>query len=160
MTREPQSSPQEIEAGWPSPETLAVVHRRMQAVTQRLRLPFRAKTWRGYAGNWLGVSIGSSIDFQDHRPYMPGDDPRYIDWQAYARTGHYTMKLYREEVSPIVDVVIDFSESMFVTGAKTARSLELFYFAVESALQSSASLRCYVLTGGFASVLPLESVLG
>ncbi|MEJ6642028.1 MAG: DUF58 domain-containing protein [Akkermansiaceae bacterium] len=40
--------------------------------------------------------MGSALYFQDHRAYSPGDDPRHINWQAYARTGQYTMKLYRE----------------------------------------------------------------
>ena len=47
-----------------------------------------------------GSGTGSSLDFQDHRAYSPGDDPRHINWQAYARTGSYTMKLFREEVRP------------------------------------------------------------
>src|SRR5438445_12089783 len=116
----------------PSPPTLdepalAAIHRAMEAVAQRLRLPFRTRTWRGMSGNWLGAGIGSSIDFQDHRPYMPGDDPRYIDWQAYARTGHYTMKLYREEVSPQVDLALDISASMVFENEKAARAFDLFY---------------------------------
>ena len=73
-----------------------------------------------------GVGAGSSIDFQDHSPYLPGDDPRYIDWRAYARTGHYIMKLYREEVSPLLDLVLDVSPSLFFEPAKALRVLELF----------------------------------
>lgn len=103
------------------------------------RLPFRRELWRGAIGNWAGAGVGSSIDFQDHRPYVPGDDPRYIDWQAYARSEHYVMKLYREEVSPVVDLVLDASRSMFAGEAKARRSLELFYFVVESALASGAA---------------------
>ncbi len=117
----------------------------MQAAARRVRLPLRNRTWRGEGGNWQGAGVGSSIDFQDHRPYLPGDDPRYIDWQAYARTGHYSMKLYREEVSPRVDVALDVSESMFFDDAKRERSLELFFFCAESALQAGSSLRCHAV---------------
>ena len=91
-------------------------------VGSRVRLPFRNRTWRGDGGNWQGAGVGSSIDFQDHRPYLPGDDPRYIDWQAYARTGVYSMKLYREEVSPRVDVALDVSASMFFDDEKRQRA--------------------------------------
>src|SRR4051794_30985311 len=108
------------------------LHRRMKSASEHLGLPFRSRTWRGQAGAWVGVGSGSSIDFQDHRPYLPGDDPRYIDWRAYARTGHYIMKLYREEVSPLVDLVLDASASMFFDSAKAHRTLELFAFAAES----------------------------
>jgi len=120
---------------------------RMRAAAEHFRLPFRSRTWRGHAGNWLGVGAGSSIDFQDHRPYLPGDDPRYIDWRAYARTGTYTMKLYREEVSPLVDLVLDGSRSMSFEKGKALRASELFCFCAASARQAGASLHCYVAAG-------------
>jgi uncharacterized protein (DUF58 family) len=135
------------------------IHRRMRAATEQMRLPFRSRVWRGQAGNWLGAGSGSSIDFQDHRPYLPGDDPRYIDWQAYARTGHYTMKLYREEVSPVVDLVLDVSASMFLGATKGARTLELFYFCAESARRSGAALRCFAADGAVIKPLEIEEVL-
>jgi uncharacterized protein (DUF58 family) len=128
------------------PQRLEIAER-MDAVAEHFRLPFRSRTWRGQAGNWLGVGAGSSIDFQDHRPYLPGDDPRYIDWRAYARTGSYLMKLYREEVSPLVDLVIDGSRSMALDESKGARFLELACFAAASARQSGASLHCYIAAG-------------
>ena len=68
------------------------------------------------------------MDFQDHRSYSPGDDPRHINWQAYARTGSYTLKLFREEIRPIVDLVLDVSPSMFFTPEKDKRSTELSRF--------------------------------
>jgi len=122
------------------------------------RLPFRRELWRGAAGNWAGAGVGSSIDFQDHRPYVPGDDPRYIDWHAYARSDHYVMKLYREEVSPAVDLVLDASASMRADAAKTRRSLELFYFVIESAIGAGAALRPWVVTGDGAERWDLERV--
>ncbi len=143
----------------PTPEQRREIHRRMEAVAEHLRLPFRSRTWRGQAGNWLGAGIGSSIDFQDHRPYLPGDDPRYIDWRAYARTGHYTMKLYREEVSPLVDLVVDASASMSFDAAKSARVLELFYFSIESAKRSGASLRCFAADGNTLRQLAFEEAI-
>jgi len=139
---------------------LREIHAEMKGVAQRLRLPFRRHSWKGLAGNWLGVGIGSSIDFQDHRPYLPGDDPRYIDWQAYARTGNYTMKLYREEVSPRVDIILDTSPSMSLTGAKRKRTLELLYFTIESALLCHSSLRIVGVRGNKVEDLPLQLFLG
>ena len=142
------------------PEALRALHGRIKAVARRLRLPFRRHAWKGAAGNWQGVGIGSSIEFQDHRPYLPGDDPRYIDWQAYARTGHYTMKLYREEVSPRVDIVLDTSSSMSLTPEKRTRTLELLYFAIESGLLGHATLRCATVRGPRLEPVPLEWLLG
>lgn len=126
----------------------ASIYAKAEIVSSRIQLPFRQEKWQGTVGNWLGAGTGSSIDFQDHRPYVPGDDPRYINWQAYARSGSYSMKLYREEVSPEIDLVFDASSSMALDDEKTARSLELFYFSYASALRMGASLRCFIINGG------------
>ena len=107
----------------------------MRAVAERLTLPLKVGL-RRTSGNVPGAGAGSSIDFQDHRPYVPGDDPRHIDWPAYARNGQFTMKLYREEVRPLADIVLDASASMFLDEAKTRRTMELAWFCLESVLRA------------------------
>ncbi len=142
-----------------TPETLATCHARALAAAGRLRLPLRSRVWKGAAGEFHGAGTGSSLDFQDHRTYVPGDDPRHINWQAYARTGHYTMKLYREEVRPVVDVVLDVSESMFFEPEKAARSVELFYLVVESARHSGASTAVHLVRGDAMRPVPVEEIV-
>lgn len=126
---------------------LAQCHSRALAASARFRLPFRAKVWRGQAGEFSGGGTGSSLDFQDHRSYVPGDDPRHINWQAYARTGSYTMKLFREEVRPVVDVIMDVSESMFFDMKKAERTAEIFYLIVESCHAAGASVAVHMVRG-------------
>jgi len=133
-------------------------HTRALGAAGRLRLPLRSRVWKGAAGEFLGAGVGSSLDFQDHRTYVPGDDPRHINWQAYARTGHYTMKLYREEVRPVVDVVLDASDSMFFEPVKARRSAELFYFIVESARRAGASTAIHLVRGDATRLLPLDGI--
>jgi uncharacterized protein (DUF58 family) len=118
--------------------------REVAQMAEQVRLPFRSRAWRGSAGAWQGRGQGSSVDFQDHRAYVPGDDPRHLDWAAYARTNNYTMKLFREEVSPRLDLVLDVSRSMTLTPGKEARSLELFALVLSAALHDGISLRIYV----------------
>lgn len=130
-----------------------------EAATRVLRLPFRGHLWRGRAGTWLGSGRGTSLEFQDHRAYLPGDDPRHINWQAYARTGVYSMKLYREEVSPSVDVVLDGSASMIVSEAKAQRALELLLFAVHDGRAAGAAVRAWTLAGGEVTPLPLDALV-
>jgi uncharacterized protein (DUF58 family) len=125
-----------------SPAENADIRARMRAVAGRLTLPLKLGL-RRTSGNVPGSGAGSSIDFQDHRPYVPGDDPRHIDWQAYARSGHYTMKLYREEVRPLADLVLDASPSMFLDETKARRTMELAWFCLESALRSGAAARLF-----------------
>ncbi len=118
-----------------------------------LRLPFRNKVWRGAAGEFAGSGTGASMDFQDHRSYSPGDDPRHINWQAYARTGQVTMKLFREEIRPVVDIVFDASPSMFFTPEKKKRSTELLTFLTESSLKEGASVRIYAIFGDAQTII-------
>lgn len=55
---------------------------------------------------------GSSVEFAQHREYVPGDDIRHIDWRAYARTERYTVKEYQQETNFIAYMMIDASASM------------------------------------------------
>lgn len=142
-----------------SPEQLRAIHARAREWARVLKLPFRQQRWRGHAGEFMGAGVGSSLDFQDHRVYLPGDDPRQINWQAYARTGTYTMKQYREEVRALVDLVIDVSESMFATPDKEQRTLELLAYALEASLQTGATVRCYAVRGQEHLSLETEAVL-
>src|SRR5687767_2026320 len=66
----------------PAATRLPAIHGRMKALAAVARLPLRRGQWSGVTGSVLGQGTGSSIDFQDHRPYLPGDDPRHINWQA------------------------------------------------------------------------------
>jgi uncharacterized protein (DUF58 family) len=137
---------------------LAAIHARMKGLASVARLPLRSGQWSGVAGSVLGQGTGSSIDFQDQRPYLPGDDPRHINWLAYARSGSYTMKLYRQEVTPRVDLLFDVSASMYLNESKSQRTWELLYWGVESALRLGASLKVHLL-GDVAREAPLEQVL-
>ncbi|MDF9832637.1 uncharacterized protein (DUF58 family) [Ereboglobus sp. PH5-5] len=141
----------------PIAQTTSSPHREGIEAARRYRLPFGRQSWRGYQGAWQGAGTGSSIDFQDHRAYAPGDDPRYIHWAAYARTGQLTMKLYRAEVSPMVDVVVDVSESMTFDAAKAARTEALVAFAVASADAAGAPVRVFAARGRETRPVPVES---
>ncbi|HEX7260323.1 MAG TPA: DUF58 domain-containing protein [Luteolibacter sp.] len=130
-----------------NPAALQLAHANALSAAGRVRLPLRSRVWRGQAGEFTGGGTGSSMDFQDHRAYSPGDDPRHINWQAYARTGSYTMKLFREEVRPVVDLILDASESMFFDETKAARVAEIFYLIAASAQAAGASLTLHAVRG-------------
>jgi len=107
-------------------------------------------------GDVGGLGTGGSVDFHDHRAYQLGDDVRHINWQAYGRTGSYTMKLFREEVQPLVDVVLDLSSSMFFEPEKARRTAELIVFSCHAAARSQASVRLFATDGdGASSIRPL-----
>jgi uncharacterized protein (DUF58 family) len=55
---------------------------------------------------------GSSVEFDDYREYVPGDDLRRLDWNVYARFDRLIIKLFREEEDLSVHLVLDASASM------------------------------------------------
>src|SRR5260221_3115000 len=55
---------------------------------------------------------GQSVEFADYRPYVPGDDFRYLDWNLYGRLERLFLKLYEEERELPVRIFLDASESM------------------------------------------------
>jgi len=69
------------------------------------------------SGLQLGQRAGSSLEFREHRDYQAGDDLRRIDWNAYARSDKLTIKLFRDEISPHLDLVLDGSCSMALEGS-------------------------------------------
>jgi len=56
--------------------------------------------------------LGVSVDFAEHRGYMPGDDIRRIDWRLYARTDRYYVKEFEADSNANFSVILDVSKSM------------------------------------------------
>jgi len=55
---------------------------------------------------------GFSVEFSEHRPYLPGDPLRDLDWKAYAKTGRLYIKQYEEETNLKAYLLLDISGSM------------------------------------------------
>jgi uncharacterized protein (DUF58 family) len=55
---------------------------------------------------------GQSVEFADHRPYVAGDDLRFVDWNIYGRLEQLFLKLFLEEQDLTVHVLVDTSGSM------------------------------------------------
>lgn len=57
---------------------------------------------------------GQSVEFADHRPYVVGDDLRFVDWNVYGRLNQLFLKLFLEEQDLTVHILADASASMSV----------------------------------------------
>ena len=55
---------------------------------------------------------GQSVEFADHRPYVVGDDLRFVDWNIYARLDQLFLKLFLEEQDLTVHILLDASASV------------------------------------------------
>lgn len=79
---------------------------------ERLELVTR-KIFRGQMkGERRSRRKGQSVEFADHRKYIPGDDPRFIDWNLYARLDKLFLRLFLEEEDLHFNCLIDTSQSM------------------------------------------------
>ena len=79
---------------------------------ERLRLLSRRTFLGRQRGERRSPRRGASVEFADFRNYVPGDDPRYLDWNACARLSRLFLKLFVEEEDLYVSVLVDTSESM------------------------------------------------
>ena len=63
--------------------------------------------------------IGSSIVFKEHRPYVPGDETRSIDWKLFGKTDRLYIRQYEDETNLRCTIAIDQSGSMKYSGSRS-----------------------------------------
>jgi uncharacterized protein (DUF58 family) len=82
--------------------------RELALLRRRLKVDVRS----GGTGEHVARRRGGSAEFQEHRPYAPGDDLRRIDWLAFARSGTPVVKTFRAEEDIVVRLLVDASGSL------------------------------------------------
>ncbi len=105
----------------------------------RIRILTRRLLDDRLSGDYHSVFKGQGIEFDEARPYQPGDDVRAIDWNVTARTGTPYVKRFSEERELTVLFVVDVSGSQsFGTGmrSKAARAAELTALLAMTALNN------------------------
>ena len=112
----------------------------------------------GWTGTRSGRRAGSSIDFQDYREYQPGDDLRFIDWGIYARTDRLTVKLFREEVTPHLDLIFDGSRSMNLADTAKANAATRLAALLATAAANAQCTRAVWLSGEGFQRLPNDTL--
>ncbi len=97
-----------------------------ELAAQIKRLDLRAKmVIRGFLqGLHASPFHGFSVEFSEHRRYSPGDDPKNIDWVAYAKTGKYYVKKFESETNLTGYLAIDLSASMNYTYRQALTKLD------------------------------------
>lgn len=84
----------------------------LSARLDRLSLVTRKRLAGAGQGDRRSRQRGASLEFVDHRPYSPGDDPAKLDWNVYGRSGQLQMKVFEAEEMLSVAIVLDASASM------------------------------------------------
>src|ERR671916_1234240 len=90
---------------------------RPEVIAQVGRLDLRAKfIVEGFlTGLHASPFQGFSVEFSEHRKYVPGDDLKDLDWSVYARTDKHYLKKFQAETNVTGYLVMDLSASMAYT---------------------------------------------
>lgn len=116
---------------------------RLRFVTTRAQ---RGGTW----GERRSARRGQGIEFADYRDYTPGDDPRRVDWNLYARLNRPYVRLFEEEEDLSITLFLDTSASMAWGEGERARwpAAQRLAFALGAiALLGGDGLRAVALGG-------------
>ncbi|HEX5135689.1 MAG TPA: DUF58 domain-containing protein [Planctomycetota bacterium] len=82
------------------------------AEVRRIDVQSRRLVAGAMAGGYVSVFRGAGIEFEEVREYVPGDDPRSVDWNVSARMGRPFVKKYKDERERTVVFLLDLSASM------------------------------------------------
>jgi uncharacterized protein (DUF58 family) len=106
---------------------------------------------------------GFSVEFVQHREYVPGDDIRHIDWKSYGRSERYTIKQYEQETNVACHLLVDGSNSMRY-GSGTTNKLEFAKLLTASlaymVIRQRDTVGLRIFNTGWVAELPTSSSLG
>ncbi len=91
---------------------MRVLDKTARRILDRLELHVRPGSTATRQGGHRSPVLASGVEFADHRPYVPGDDFRRIDWRAFHRHGQLVLRQFEEERDARVYVLLDLSGSM------------------------------------------------
>jgi len=109
------------------------------------------------AGAYHSVFKGRGMEFEEVRPYVPGDDVRTIDWNVTARTGEPHVKRYVEERELTVVLLVDVSPSQDFGSAERSKreaAVEMSALLAFSAIQNQDKVGLLLFRGGAEEYIP------
>lgn len=109
-----------------------------------------------FAGNYKSAFKGAGIEVKQIREYVPGDDVKYIDWQASARLGKLFIKEFQETRELTTMLLVDVSASMnFGThGLKKEALLQVVAILLYSALKNNDAMGMVIFGGKTLRYIP------
>lgn len=128
----------------------------------RLTLQSRDVVEGNLSGRHRSPARGASTEFADHRPYMPGDDLKRLDWKVLGRTERYYIRRYQDETNLRVYLVVDRSASMDYGSTGVTK----FHYACQLAaalgyvvLRSRDSVGLHVFSDRLDAAIPARNSL-
>lgn len=130
----------------------------------RLDLKARGLVEGFLAGMHRSPYLGSSVEFAQHRGYVPGDDLKHLDWKVWGKNERWYIKQYQAETNLVCWVLCDVSASMAYAGGKAHNQLSKLAWAQLCAaavswlvLSQSDAVGLATFTDGVQAFLPRSS---
>ncbi|MGN0822423.1 MAG: DUF58 domain-containing protein [Candidatus Gallimonas sp.] len=102
-----------------------------------------------FGGNHQSRTYGSSCEFADYRDYIPGDDIKRVDWNAFARFDRLYLKLYLDERQLHTRIYIDASKSMaYGNGKKDVQAIRIAATIAYLSVCEMDKVSIYAVVGG------------
>jgi uncharacterized protein (DUF58 family) len=123
---------------------------------EQIRVMTRKKITTSFAGDYQSAFKGRGMEFEEVRPYQPGDETRFIDWNVTARSGEPWIKLFREERELTMFLMVDLSPSgQFSSGDKTKNEMaaELCAMLAFTAISNNDRVGLGVFTNEMENVI-------
>lgn len=109
------------------------------------------------SGDYHSVFKGRGIEFDEVRPYVPGDDVRAIDWNVTARTGHPHVKRFSEERELTIIFLVDVSGSQVFgsqTRTKSELTAEVTCLLAMTAIRNQDKIGCVLFSDHIVKSIP------
>ncbi len=124
---------------------------------ERIRVMTRKKITASFAGDYQSAFKGRGMEFEEVRPYQPGDEIRFIDWNVTARSTEPWVKLFREERELTMFLMVDLSASgLFPLSGKTRNeaAAELCAMLAYTAISNNDRVGMSVFTDRIEKFIP------
>ncbi len=124
---------------------------------ERIRVMTRKSITASFAGDYQSAFKGRGMEFEEVRPYQPGDEIRFIDWNVTARSNEPWVKLFREERELTMFLMVDLSPSgQFSLTEKTRNEMaaELCAMLAFTAITNNDRVGMCIFTDHVEKVIP------
>jgi uncharacterized protein (DUF58 family) len=142
------------------PECMRLLPPETMGVMRRLEWYARRRMQGTLTGRHSSPDKGFSVEFAEHREYVPGDDPKDLDWRVMAKSDRNVIRQYIEETNLRATLAIDVSGSMKYTGDSAAKVGEVALSKLEYAKHLAAALAyLFVKQGDGAGLVTFDKTV-
>ncbi len=85
---------------------------------ERIKVMTKRKITSAFAGDYISAFKGRGMEFEEVRPYQPGDEVKFIDWNVTARSAEPYVKVFREERELSMMILLDLLPGAFLPWVK------------------------------------------